>query len=160
MMVSIQQLPQTRPRGRLGSERYLGAPHPLALMIEGGGLLCFFLFYLFCAAAASRKRGFPRARPVPCLYFYITSRRYGLGNQNRRAPGGAPYVTRDGRSGLATGEAHRRRAGAVVGLDIDEADHALLDLLPGTLQGRADVLGLFDIFGVAAERLGHLVVAR
>jgi hypothetical protein len=47
-------------------------------------------------------------------------------------------------------------AGAVVGPDVDKADRALLDL---ALQGRADALGLFDIFGVAAERLGHLVVA-
>jgi hypothetical protein len=39
-------------------------------------------------------------------------------------------------------------------------DHALLDLLPGALQGRTDALGLFDIVGVAAESLGHLVVAR
>src|ERR1700730_10644160 len=69
-------------------------------------------------------------------------------------------VTRSSRSGLAAGKAHRRRAGAVVGLDVDKADHALLDLLPRAQQGRADVLGPFDIFGVAAERLGHLVVAR
>src|SRR5690349_18415009 len=53
----------------------------------------------------------------------------------------------------------RLEAGAVVGLDADEADHALLDLAPGALQGRADVLGLFDVFGVAAKGLGHLVVA-
>src|SRR6516225_4966542 len=55
-----------------------------------------------------------------------------------------------GGSRLAAGEAHGRRAGAVVGLDVDKADHALLDLLPGALQGRADALRLFDIFGVAA----------
>src|SRR6266481_6187729 len=71
-----------------------------------------------------------------------------------------PFVTGSSRSGLAAGKAHGRRASAVVGLDVDKADHALLDLAPGTLQGRADVLGLLDIFGVAAERLGHLVVAR
>jgi hypothetical protein len=62
-------------------------------------------------------------------------------------------------SGFAAGKAHGRGAGAVVGLDVDEADHALRDLASGTL-GRSDVLGLFDILGVAAERLGHLVVAR
>src|SRR5208282_6246846 len=65
-----------------------------------------------------------------------------------------------GGSGLAAGETHGRRASAVVGLDVDKADHALLDLLPGAQQRRADALGLFDIFGVAAESLGHLVVAR
>jgi hypothetical protein len=69
-------------------------------------------------------------------------------------------VARGGRSGLAAGRAHRRRAGAVVGLDVDEAAHALLFLASGTLPGRSDVLGLFDLLGVAAERLGHLVVAR
>ena len=63
-------------------------------------------------------------------------------------------------SGFAAGKAHGRGAGAVVGLDVDEADHALLDLASGTLPGRSDVLGLFDILGVTAERLGHLVVAR
>ena len=62
-------------------------------------------------------------------------------------------------SGLAAGKAHGRGTGAVVGLDVDETDHALLDLLPRALQGRADALGLFDIFGVAAERLGRLVIA-
>src|SRR5438105_4889083 len=71
-----------------------------------------------------------------------------------------PAVGRDYGSGLAAGEAHGRGAGAVIGLDVDKADHALFDLLPGAQQGQADVLGLFDIFGVAAERLGHLVVAR
>jgi hypothetical protein len=50
-------------------------------------------------------------------------------------------------------------ARAVIGLDVDEADHAFLDLLPGTLQSRADVLELFDKFGVSARGLGHLVVA-
>jgi transketolase N-terminal domain/subunit len=45
-------------------------------------------------------------------------------------------------------------------LTFDKADHALLDFAPGALQCRADVLGLFDIFGVAAQGLGHLVVAR
>src|SRR6516162_2772423 len=76
------------------------------------------------------------------------------------APAGAPSVTRGGRSGLAARKTHGRGAGAVVGLDVDEADHALLDLAPGALQGWADLLGLFDIFGVAAQGLGHLVVAR
>src|SRR5262249_16642683 len=38
-------------------------------------------------------------------------------------------------SGFAAGEAHRRGAGPVVGLAVDKADHALLDLLPGALQG-------------------------
>src|SRR6516225_5624427 len=75
------------------------------------------------------------------------------------APAGAPSVTRSGRSGLAARKAHRRGAGAVIGLDVDEADHALLDLAPGAVQGWADLLGLFDIFGVAAQGLGHLVVA-
>src|SRR6516225_2225030 len=42
------------------------------------------------------------------------------------------------RSGFAAGEAHRRGAGSVVGFDVDEADHALLDLLPGASQGGAD----------------------
>src|SRR5215469_11820099 len=55
--------------------------------------------------------------------------------------------------------AHGRGAAAVVGFDVDEPDHALLDL-PRALQSRANVLGVFDIFGVAAQSLGHLVVAR
>src|SRR6516162_5988060 len=76
------------------------------------------------------------------------------------APAGAPSAARAGRSGLAAGKTHGRGAGAVVGLDVDEADHALLDLAPGALQRWADLLGLFDIFGIAAQGLGHLVVAR
>ena len=40
----------------------------------------------------------------------------------------------------------------MVGLDVDKADHALLDLLAGALQGWADALGL--------PNLDHLVVAR
>jgi hypothetical protein len=69
-------------------------------------------------------------------------------------------VIRGDGSGLAAGKAHRRGTGAVVGLGVNEADHAFLDLAPGALQGRADVLGLFDIFGSAAQGLGHLVVAQ
>jgi hypothetical protein len=38
-----------------------------------------------------------------------------------------------------------------MGLDVEKSDHALLDLLPGALQGRADVLGFFDIFGLTAH---------
>jgi hypothetical protein len=53
----------------------------------------------------------------------------------------------------------RRSARWWRGLDVDKAGHALLELLPGALQGRADALGLFDIFGVATQGLGHLVVA-
>src|SRR5271165_2995436 len=75
------------------------------------------------------------------------------------APEGAPSARRNGRSGFAAREAHGCGAGAVVGLDVDETDHSLLDLTPGSLQGRANVLGLFDIFGVAAQGLGHLVIA-
>jgi hypothetical protein len=63
-------------------------------------------------------------------------------------------------SGLAAGKAHRCRAGSVAGLEVDKADQALFDLAPSALQGRADVLGLFDIFGVVAQGLGHPVVAR
>jgi hypothetical protein len=33
---------------------------------------------------------------------------------------------------------------ATPNIDVDEADHAAFDLLPGALQGRTDVLGLFD----------------
>src|SRR5271166_4589106 len=62
----------------------------------------------------------------------------------------SPILPGTARLGLAAGKAHRRRTGAVVGLDVDETDHALLDLAPGTLQGRADVLGLLDVF--AARR--------
>src|SRR5438105_1851645 len=53
--------------------------------------------------------------------------------KEKGAPG-RPFATRSGRSGLAAGKAHGRRTGAVVGLDVDKADHALLDLLPGALQ--------------------------
>src|ERR1700757_1460765 len=79
--------------------------------------------------------------------------------QTGRASGAARFRREGAGSGLAAGKAHGGGAGAVVGLDVDEADHALLDLLPGTLQRRADGLGLLDIFGVAAQGLGHLVVA-
>src|SRR5215470_17230948 len=72
----------------------------------------------------------------------------------------APSVSWGSRLGFAAGEADGRGTGMVVGLDVDKADHALLDLLPGALQGRAAVLGFFDIFGVAAQGLGHLVIAR
>ena len=69
----------------------------------------------------------------------------------------APLLCRGGGlSGFAARKTHRRGAGAVVGLDVDEADHALLNLAPGALQDRADLLGLFDIFGVAAQRLAIL----
>src|SRR6516162_1995839 len=57
-----------------------------------------------------------------------------------------------GYSGLPTRKTHGRGEGAVVGLDVDKADHALLDLLAGALQGWADALGL--------PNLDHLVVAR
>ena len=56
-----------------------------------------------------------------------------------------------GGSGLAAGEAHGRGAGAVVGLDLDERDHAVVDLLLRALQGGTDVFGLLDVFAVAAE---------
>src|SRR5262249_14782619 len=72
-----------------------------------------------------------------------------------------PSSSASGRlSGLAAGKPDGRGAGAVVGIDVDKADHALLDLVPGALQRRADVLRVLDIFGVAAQGLGHLVVAR
>src|SRR6266404_3541629 len=81
--------------------------------------------------------------------------------KGKGAPVGAPSTSSPGGClGLAARKTHRCRAGAVVGLDVDKADHALLDLLPGAQQGRADLLGLFDILGVAAQGLGHLVVTR
>ena len=63
-------------------------------------------------------------------------------------------------SGGILGERHRGGAGAVVGLDVDERDRAAIDLPLGAVQSRADFVGAFDIFAVAAERLGHLVEAR
>src|SRR5262252_2273449 len=63
-------------------------------------------------------------------------------------------------SGFTARKAHGGGASAVVGLDVDKADHALLDLVPSALQGRADALGLFYIFGIAAQGLSHLVVPR
>ena len=39
------------------------------------------------------------------------------------------------------------------------ADHVLLDLLPGALEGRADALALLDIFGVATQDLDHFAAA-
>src|SRR3954454_1919270 len=62
-------------------------------------------------------------------------------------------------SGHVVREAHGGGAGAVVGLDVDEGHHAVIHLLLRALQGRADVLGVLDIFAVGAEGLGHLVVA-
>src|SRR5579863_696722 len=61
---------------------------------------------------------------------------------------------------LVVREPHRRGAGAVGGLDVDAGDHAVIDLLLRALQGRADLFRPLDIFAPAAERLGHLVVAR
>jgi hypothetical protein len=61
-------------------------------------------------------------------------------------------VIRGGRSGLAAGKAHRHRAGAIIGLDVDEADHAPLDLAPGTLQGGADASLCGDL-PIPPERL-------
>src|SRR5215467_14260386 len=104
-----------------------------------------------------RARAFPRLPNGPLLYFLCKNRRWSAAAPEREGAAGA--LSADLFSGFAAGEAHGCGAGAVVGLDVDKADHALLDLLPGALQGRADGLGLFDIFGVAAERLGHLVVA-
>jgi hypothetical protein len=95
----------------------------------------------------------------PSLYIYCGIRRRILCALGAEDPEGVHFVTREQRSGLSAGKAHGRGAGAVVGLDVDEADHAFLDLAPGALQGRADVLGLFDKFGVSARGLGHLVVA-
>src|SRR5215208_2609595 len=79
----------------------------------------------------------------------------------KRAAGAALSLpVRFDASGRVVGELDRAGAGAVVGLDVDQRDASLLDLLLGALQGRADLLGLLDIFAVAAEPLGHLVVAR
>src|SRR5215469_8380689 len=105
-----------------------------------------------------RARAFPRLPNGPLLYFLCKNRRWSAAAPEREGAAGA--LSADLFSGFAAGEAHGCGAGAVVGLDVDKADHALLDLLPGALQGRADGLGLFDIFGVAAQGLGHLVVAR
>jgi len=55
------------------------------------------------------------------------------------------FLSRSGRLGFAAGKAHGGSAGAVVGLDIDKADHALR---------------LFDIFGVATQGLDHFAAAR
>ena len=52
---------------------------------------------------------------------------YAEARKEKGAPGGAPFVSPRGRSGLAAGEAHGGCAGAVVGLDVDECDHALVD---------------------------------
>src|SRR5271170_6008062 len=62
-------------------------------------------------------------------------------------------------SGHAAGELDRGGAGAVVGLDVDQCHHALVDSFLRALQGRADVFWLLDIFAIAAEPLGHDVVA-
>jgi len=48
-------------------------------------------------------------------------------------------------------EADGRGAGAVVGLDVDERDHAVVGLLLRALQGGTDVFRLLDVFAVAAE---------
>ena len=42
------------------------------------------------------------------------------------APEGAPSIMRTRPLGLAAGQAHRRRAGAVVSLDVSEADYSPL----------------------------------
>jgi hypothetical protein len=48
-------------------------------------------------------------------------------------------------------EADGRGAGAVVGLEVDERDHAVVDLLLRALQGGTDVFRPLDVFAVAAE---------
>src|SRR5438874_8219380 len=62
-------------------------------------------------------------------------------------------------SGRVVGELDGAGAGAVVGFDVDEGDAAVVDLFLGAFEGRADVFRVLDVFAVAAEALGHLVVA-
>src|SRR6266566_1979986 len=77
------------------------------------------------------------------------------------APGGALFRCGKARGlGLVIREAYGRGAGAIVGLDVDQRDHALVDLFLGALEGRADLLRLLDIFAIGAEALRHDVVAR
>ena len=58
------------------------------------------------------------------------------------------------------GKSYCSGPGAVVGLDVDERDRAAVNLPLGAVQSRANFVGAFDIFAVAAERFGHLVEAR
>src|SRR5947208_11777834 len=69
-------------------------------------------------------------------------------------------TTRCRDSGHVVRETHGGGAGAVVGLDVDQRHHALVHLLLGAFQGRADVLGVLDIFAVRTEALRHNVVPR
>src|SRR5436189_4815145 len=69
-------------------------------------------------------------------------------------------TTRCRDSGHVVREAHGGGAGAVVGLDIDQRHHALVHLLLRAFQGRADVLGVLDIFAMSTEALRHDVVPR
>ena len=52
------------------------------------------------------------------------------------------------------GERHRSGAGAVVSLDVDERHRAAVNLPLGAAQSRANFVGAFDIFAVAAEGFG------
>jgi hypothetical protein len=58
------------------------------------------------------------------------------------------------------GKSHGSGPGAVVGLYVDKRDRTAVNLPLGTVQSRANFIGAFDIFAVAAERFGHLVEAR
>src|SRR5712692_10277852 len=114
--------------------------------------------------ASTRKKGWPEpsllASPHP-----LTQLRVGLGCASPTLQA-SPPIGGEGRargsrgSGFVVREAHGGGAGAVVGLDVDQRHHALVDLFLRAFEGRADVLRLFDIFAVGAEALGHDVVAR
>src|SRR5688500_4694673 len=56
-------------------------------------------------------------------------------------------------------ERHRAGACRIVGDDVDERDHALIDFLLRALQRGADVFRFFHVLTVAAQRFGHLVEA-
>jgi len=52
-------------------------------------------------------------------------------------------------------EANRHGAGAVVGFDVDERHHTVVELFLRAFEGRVHVLGLLDVLAVAAKTLGH-----
>src|ERR1700732_3826168 len=78
----------------------------------------------------------------------------------KRAAEAAPSVpARRLSSRRIIAELHRPRPRAVVGLDVDQGHAPGINLLLRALQCRADVLRVLDVFAVATEPFGHLVVA-
>jgi hypothetical protein len=116
-----------RFRGRsrsLVSSQFTAAP-PLFFAVFAR---CFSL--LFRAISSLKPRKSAILAGIAAVFSWNNSE-YQRSPVKQRTPARVPSIppaTGEGQV-FAAGKAHGRRAGAVVGLDVDEADHALLDLL-------------------------------